>query len=340
MTILMNKFKHISLISFLAVMFVSCVDDRYDDFPALTSDNISRYVPQHTFVFNCHTLNARDGKFYLMGEVKSQSHIDSLLHLEISKVDFYVDGTRLATVDKAPFKLDMALSTIANGAHQTRAVVTAEVQGYGEPIVYAYEQSFYRNRATSFVDLFFDYSFVTNGDVFTITPAINSDRSSKGAKIVEASLSWDNKTVDTSNSEPWTLSHLVTESVRSRHAAKATVKTNYGNYDFTLPNLCVLPQDTVVLAAQAMSSFKDYKRSESLKIAVKAFGSKVGANKCELKVLLDGKTVATANTFPTTVVYSLRDVAVGFHDISFTWSIEDSNTKTGSTSYDYIFVTE
>lgn len=242
--------------------------------------------------------------------------------IEITKVEFFFDDELISTSYSEPYKTECKKTNLSSDMTHT---LYAHIYGRTCPenetyIVLPIKE--YNLAGT--VDYYVDYNFVGEGDKFTISANLNPEKSAKGAYIKSFTANWGPYSMGKCNSEPFTLSHIVTDPVGTERDITVKMELSNGQTVYQKFYETVLNNNAARAKNDILSSTTVFHQSDVLRCKAQTYVGKDYKGGHSLIVYFDDEQIASSKSFPFTYEKSMHNVAKGTHVLKCRWANLDS----------------
>lgn len=315
----MNRYIIIAIVTLLACC--SC-SDSHDELPDL-NNSISRSM----FRMDVSSVEYSNGTASFTAKLSTLTDLD-FWDLSIQSVEYYIDGEPYPHT--SPFVINFRTDKWKGGeTHMLNAKITIlESDGKSAIVELSKQiklQDIYIPGGESDVtedftfDAWFDFDYVTTGDLFRIEAVINEDVTTTNVNIKSVTFSWDGIEVEKTE-KPYVYTREITELPGSKHMVTASIEYTVGQsgktyyYDYQYPRYEIKSSKDVVFSYQFKSSKPRFKKTQMLRGVAKAFiGSDCSEKNYGVSLYIDDQLIGESMTFPYEHEYPLDDIPVGTH---------------------------
>lgn len=285
----------------------------------------------------CATVARKDEKAYIYAIPElHQEYIDA--GCKICRIDYFWEGEKIGTVDSSPFILNTELSAMANGEYNVSAHFVVSNSDGREVEKDISETVYVLNHTKPNIDIFWDYNYVSSGDVFSITPIILEEFSKEKAKIIDARCRVNDGEAETFTESPYTFNYAVVEPDGSEF--KITYQLTFENetkakFIYTFGGNISVGYKYGVYGAGLQCSTPFFKNGQEIPLFVRFVQGTESENKIrKVSLYIDESLVATTSVSPYYCKYKLSGFTKGVHILKKI--VEYDNYST--TMYDYFVV--
>lgn len=339
----MNTKKHIlslkvSVMAICAFLMTSCLSDDTGEFKL--TGNIEKYIPKESCYLSHYIDTQNNGTRYFILTPKLDEKFE-YWGLHMLKVDYYTNGTFFKTVNEHPHELTCKVADLGIGRHEILAKITIKGEECNDLVLdKTYDFTISQQGKVSLIqgDFYIDYNQVTSGGILHITPQVLTERSSKNCQIKKVIYYWDEESIATKTSSPFTLDYQVNEAADTEHSLRIAIYYSDANgdriYNWAFSKFKVLKDDDCFNWWTIKSKREDYKIGETLQIVGNVFMGHLHKDSYSLTVYLDGEEIGKSHEFPYELNYTIKSMPTGTHKITGKWTVSQSDGTQYSYSYD------
>lgn len=250
--------------------------------------------------------------------------------VKISKIDFFFDNELISTAYEEPYIVEGKRTDLSENKHK----IYAQIYGYtsSENLTFI-TLSLEEYNLAEYIDFYWDYNMVGEGDTFTVTAEINPDKTAHGIQLKSFTAYWDKTPMGTCTSAPFTLTHKVTEPAGSKVNVKL-VSTFSDGQSYILNHLVeVYDSGSTVFTNDILSRSNVFTQADILRCKAQTFYGKDSKWSLNFVVYFDDVEIGSSSTFPYTYEKSLRNVSKGKHILKWCTTYLDPQGNVKNSSY-------
>ncbi|MDE6535124.1 MAG: hypothetical protein K2K82_03840 [Muribaculaceae bacterium] len=250
--------------------------------------------------------------------------------VEITRIEFYFDDKLISTSYNEPYSVEskqIGLSSSVN--HKLVARIYGETNPKNAAHIDFDVASFDLSKVVNWYD---DSNLVGQGDTYNISVHLDPEKSAKGVTITSFTAYLGRTLMGICTSEPFALSHIVTEPTGTELDVKMEVKFSNGVTEYKYSRIEVCDPNVPTTSNQILSGSKEFKQSEVLRCKAQAYTGKDSKWDVSFTAYLDEVEIASSKTFPFYYEKSLQSISKGMHILKYRWGYLDSN---GNEKYSY-----
>lgn len=245
--------------------------------------------------------------------------------VNITKIEFFFDDKLISTSYSEPYTVEGKQSGLSsNVIHKLVARVHGETNKenatFIDLVVAKYDLS-------DIVKWYYDSNLVGEGDTYNISVHLDPEKSAKGVTITSFTAHWGRTPMGTCTSEPFTLSHFVTDPAGTELDVKIEVKFSNGVTEYMFSRVEVCDPINPTTSHQILSGSKDFNQSEVLRCKAQAYIGKESKFNISFTAYLDEVEIASSKTFPFYYEKSLQNIPKGTHTLKYRWGHLNSEGK-------------
>lgn len=306
----------------LILMVVSCKQE-------VTKEDVRQAIEESHFTINGSADISSDQVKFNYVLTPGFKSVLTQKDIVITKVEFFFDDELISTSYSEPYKVEGEKTGLSSDMVHT---LYAHIYGRTCPENETYfPLTIKEYNLPGIIDCDIDYNLVGEGDTFTISAKLNPEKSDKNVSIKSFSAKWGSYSMGTCTSEPFTLSHVVTDHADEDIDVTAKIELSNGtilNREF---EVSVIPANTPYTTVVISPGKKKLTQSDILRLKVKAYTGKGYKGSYSLLMYFDDELIASSKTFPFTYEKPMRNVSKGSHLLKWRWTFIDAagNEKDG-----------